>query len=718
MNFTLCFSRLRLNQHKILLFISGYASAIQKVISNKRTAERLKQRHTPLDDNDAASPDASGAILSKLLGLAAYSGRDKFRDNRHDEIHALSKTFSGGNAGGNFRKAEAILWAKEDQASWEAAVMCEENVDWLARQELVVSGFKHMVYTLNASPKFRPFVATMLMSWIDTDGELRFEVEAVPVGVDMGQSFVAQHKKVVDDSINGMYAWVEQPLRDYAATRERPQPVFPLSAEDLDNISPKVLRETVSQFLTESYQAAFGGEEIPWAANAREPNAYYDTERFPVDFASGVAEFTRSQWDDLATRLVGRVGTVGFFRRLTGAAADGAERARLAEMGGRKRKAATQLVTEEGATWRPIKTPKVIGGVDVATVTSKLSPLALQTLMAHVFSVLSNGQISEAYTPPRITFPMQNHTALFMPARIAHATLRGTSIKVVCVPTSPTDHRGLPASTLVLDEETGAVKAILNASNLTALRNAAGSLLSTNLVGPHAPVNVVAFGAGAQIESHLDLHLRAFPSIQTCTIVNRSINERTSKLADLLRTRFPAVQISCIAHDASAPSPDPSLKEAVLAANLIICATSSTAPLFLSSWVSDGTHIVLIGSYKHTMHEVDSALIRRALPSDAHRQSSLLVDSRSACLAEAGELIAAGIEGSQTIEIGELVSFGADGELLLDAARQPLRAETGRTTGPVTIFKSVGVGLQDVAIACAVIQKAEELGLGTYIEWA
>ncbi|KAJ7915680.1 hypothetical protein B0H13DRAFT_2250500 [Mycena leptocephala] len=358
-----------------------------------------------------------------------------------------------------------------------------------------------------------------------------------------------------------------------------------------------------------------------------------------------------------------------------------------------------------------------LSGADVARVTSNFSPSELQTLMAQVFSVLTH-----LVHPPRITIPTQNHTALFMPARIAQAhpgTLRGTSIKVVCIPTSPNDLRGLPASTLVLDEDTGAVKAILNATNLTALRNAAGSLLSTNLVGPRAPASVVAFGAGAQIESHLDLHLRAFPSIQTCTIVNRSINERASKLADLLRARFPAVKISCLAHDASAPSPDPAVKDALLTANLIICATSSTVPLFPSSWVSDGTHVVLVGSYKHTMHEIDETLVRRALPSNASSRSALLVDSRSACLAEAGELISAGIEGNQVVEIGELVSFNTEGELLFDAALQLPAVESRGTTGPVTIFKSVGVGLQDVVIACAVVQKAEELGgIGRYVDWA
>lgn len=100
-------------------------------------------------------------------------------------------------------------------------------------------------------------------------------------------------------------------------------------------------------------------------------------------------------------------------------------------------------------------------------------------LTARVFFALSTStsaaEAPNSFTPPRTTIPTQNHTALFMPARIAHPlSLRGTSIKVVCIPTSPADLRGLPASTLVLDEETGAVKAILNAATLTALRNAAG----------------------------------------------------------------------------------------------------------------------------------------------------------------------------------------------------------------------------------------------------
>lgn len=74
---------------------------------------------------------------------------------------------------------------------------------------------------------------------------------------------------------------------------------------------------------------------------------------------------------------------------------------------------------------------------------------------------------------------MTDHTALFMPARlVSHLPppiLQGTALKIVSVPRNSGDTRGLPASTIVLDESTGAVKAVLNARNLTALRNAAGT---------------------------------------------------------------------------------------------------------------------------------------------------------------------------------------------------------------------------------------------------
>jgi ornithine cyclodeaminase/alanine dehydrogenase-like protein (mu-crystallin family) len=110
-----------------------------------------------------------------------------------------------------------------------------------------------------------------------------------------------------------------------------------------------------------------------------------------------------------------------------------------------------------------------LSSADVARITSEIPLDDLINLMAFVFSGLSLR--SGLSSPHRTSVLTENHNVLFMPARIAGV---GTAIKVVGVPTSPSDTRGLPASTFVIDEGTGAVKAIVNARKLTALRNAAG----------------------------------------------------------------------------------------------------------------------------------------------------------------------------------------------------------------------------------------------------
>ena len=95
--------------------------------------------------------------------------------------------------------------------------------------------------------------------------------------------------------------------------------------------------------------------------------------------------------------------------------------------------------------------------------------------MAHVFYALSHDHDHHVCvtTPHRTAIDMASHRALFMPSRIANM---GTAIKVVSVPSVSGDNRGLPATTLVLDENTGATKAVVNARTLTSLRTAAGML--------------------------------------------------------------------------------------------------------------------------------------------------------------------------------------------------------------------------------------------------
>ena len=155
----------------------------------------------------------------------------------------------------------------------------------------------------------------------------------------------------------------------------------------------------------------------------------------------------------------------------------------------------------------------ILSASDVDRITSTFSPQDLTSLMAHAFSAVSKSKTTPAenttaappalthsgdhatgtlaYTPHRTSIPSKNHSVLFMPARMVAPPQSDcqnvlspsgtTTIKVVSVPyyssSTDLDPRGLPASTLVLDEDTGNVKAIVNARNLTALRTAAGVLV-------------------------------------------------------------------------------------------------------------------------------------------------------------------------------------------------------------------------------------------------
>ncbi|KAH9047224.1 hypothetical protein EDB84DRAFT_1557773 [Lactarius hengduanensis] len=240
-----------------------------------------------------------------------------------------------------------------------------------------------------------------------------------------------------------------------------------------------------------------------------------------------------------------------------------------------------------------------------------------------------------------------------MPARIADI---GTTIKVVSVPLLSGDTRGIPASTLVLDEKSSATKALVNARAFSHLHVvlyyhshgnlpshlSLGSVLATVILHPPATAefrHLVAFGAGLQISSHIRQLLDTYPTIARITAINRTLNTRvTTLLGDLQRddlsTTFVALSSSADEQHRG------SIEAAVRAADCICCATSSTSPPFPSEWVRPGTHVVLVGSYKPEMVEVDTALIRRA---------------RAASAVEAGELIAASVPQAAMVEVGELL---------------------------------------------------------------
>ncbi|EMD35751.1 hypothetical protein CERSUDRAFT_115698 [Gelatoporia subvermispora B] len=349
---------------------------------------------------------------------------------------------------------------------------------------------------------------------------------------------------------------------------------------------------------------------------------------------------------------------------------------------------------------------RILSASDVTNIAERFTPKDLVDLMAGVFHSLSTPEIAQKdiVQPHRAVIPTQNHTVLVMPSSVTEI---GTAMKVVSVPTAAAppavQARGLPASTLVLDQYSGGVRAIVNARNLTALRNAAGSLLATQvLLGRDAaPQTILAIGAGAQVAAHLSLFLACYPSITSCTILNRTTNMRLENLSTELHASHPSVTVNTGATNNN----DANIETLVRGANIIITATSSTTPFFPSSYVSPGTHLCLIGSYTPDMHEIDTALVKRA--------GKIVVDSRDACLHEAGELIAASCGTDDLVELGELISRPPGGNNW--TPKQEL-VDDIRSRSDVTIFKSVGAGIQDVAIACAVVQRAEQAQIGMIVE--
>jgi ornithine cyclodeaminase len=273
-------------------------------------------------------------------------------------------------------------------------------------------------------------------------------------------------------------------------------------------------------------------------------------------------------------------------------------------------------------------------------------------------------------------------TALFMPAYL-HETGE-LAVKIVSVfPDNPP--RGLDliqAVVVALDPTTGAPAALLEGSTLTAIRTGAGSGAATDLLARRDARVVAIIGTGVQARTQLEAVCTVRPIKQVR--VYSPDRRHAQAFAGEMAGRGPIPQSIRVTDSAN---------EAVAQADVVCTATTSSTPVFDGSRLWPGTHINAVGSYTPEMQEVDAQTVRRA---------RVVVDSREAALAEAGDLIVPIRQGVITeehihAEVGEIV-----------AGTKP-----GRTSpDEITLFKSVGVAVQDAAAAGLAVRKARELGLG------
>lgn len=326
---------------------------------------------------------------------------------------------------------------------------------------------------------------------------------------------------------------------------------------------------------------------------------------------------------------------------------------------------------------------RILSGADVRQAVTMAEAIGA---VQDAYIQLSAGQ---AVVPLRTPVPVEKRegVTLFMPAYLSTSDALGAKI-VSVFPENVA--RGLPlihAVVVVVDAETGRPIALMDGTYLTALRTGAASGVSTALLArPDARVAAV-FGAGAQARTQLEA-VCTVRSIEKAWVYDTMLDRATAYAQEMLAMGGPMP-----ADIAVAGSPAEALREA----DVVCTATTSSVPVFDDADLLPGAHVSGVGAYTHEMQEIPAETVLRA---------KVVVDSREASLAEAGDLMIPLKEGL----IAEDDIHGEIGEVA--AGLIPGR----ESDTEVTFFKSVGLAVQDVAVANLILQHAAELGLGLDVE--
>ncbi|POF29244.1 bifunctional Delta(1)-pyrroline-2-carboxylate/Delta(1)-piperideine-2-carboxylate reductase [Roseibium marinum] len=265
-------------------------------------------------------------------------------------------------------------------------------------------------------------------------------------------------------------------------------------------------------------------------------------------------------------------------------------------------------------------------------------------------------------------------TMLLMPAWLPGG-FAGVKVVNVMPGNSKRDLPAVAAQYLLSDARTGAMLALVDGGELTARRTAAASALAARYLARSDARHLLVVGTGRLAANLVAAHMAVRP-IEEVTIWGRSL-EKAEALARDLRVRFP------VAIQAAA-----SLEDALGNADIVSAATLSTEPLICGKAVKPGTHVDLVGAFKPTMRESDDDLIRRA---------RIFVDTREGCLSEGGDIV-------QPLNSGVISKADVKADLFELCRKE----HPGRQSGEeITLFKSVGAALEDLAGAILAYRNAE-----------
>lgn len=316
---------------------------------------------------------------------------------------------------------------------------------------------------------------------------------------------------------------------------------------------------------------------------------------------------------------------------------------------------------------------------DVAT----LLPMAeCIDVMAEALRSVGKG---ESILPLRTVIRLPETTNAFasMPAVMGVGSNASIGAKLITVfpgnDATPFDsHIGV---VLLFDAEHGALQAIADASSITSIRTAAVSGLATRLLANEDANELGILGAGVLAMTHLDA-VRAVRPIKRVRVWSRS-GSRAVEFAERARKK----------HDIEIVVSD-SARDAVSGAHVVCTVTSARTPVLEGSWIAPGTHINAVGASISSARELDSACVAMA---------RLFVDRRESTMAESGDFLIPKSEGL----FDDRHILGDLGDLLLK------RAEGRTSKDQVTLFKSLGLAVEDVAAVRHIYDKARATGAGT-----
>lgn len=318
--------------------------------------------------------------------------------------------------------------------------------------------------------------------------------------------------------------------------------------------------------------------------------------------------------------------------------------------------------------------------INAAEVRRLLPMAACMEAMEDALKQLGRG---EAQNPLRSVnwLPEKRGILLAMPA----LTEEAMAIKVITV--MPGNH-GTPydshmGAVILFDAQYGRPLALMDATEITAIRTAAVSGVATRLLAREDAGDLAILGTGVQGRSHLQSMLKARP-LRRVRVWSRSAAHR----ADYVRWADTDLDVEVEAVD--------SAQAAVQGADLICTATATTEPVLQGAWLSPGAHINAVGSSTPTTRELDSAAMALV---------SHFVDRRESTLDESGDYLIPLQEGA--IDEGHIRA--ELGEVLLGQA--PGRSDDEE----ITLFNSLGLAVEDLASAQVIWREAQRQGLGTAV---